>query len=76
MEPDSGSGSRVRERGGILQEQDESRALAEMRRRRARRHEPSGFGEELVGEGRAITRGRPRHAEVPMGSQRFGKDVP
>src|SRR5262249_45226750 len=62
---DHRSGLDVGERGGLVQEQDQPGALPQVGRGRASRCESSGLGEELIGEGRAIMRGRPGHETAP-----------
>jgi hypothetical protein len=65
MQVDAGGGFGVGERGMLVQEHDEVGALAQMGRRRASRDEPPGLSEEVIGEGRAIARGRARHETAP-----------
>jgi hypothetical protein len=65
MQVDAGGGIGVGERGVLVQEQDQVGALAEVGRRRAGRDEPPGLREEVIGEGRAIARGRARHETAP-----------
>src|SRR5262249_52431500 len=62
---DHRSGLDVGERGGLVQEQDQAGGLPQVGRGRASPRGASGLGEELIGEGRAIMRGRPGHEAAP-----------
>jgi hypothetical protein len=46
----------VGDRGVLVKEQDHSRPLPQVRGRRARRDQPSGLGEEIIGETRTMVR--------------------
>src|SRR5262249_5398163 len=62
---DHSSGLDVGERGGLVQEQDQAGALPQGGRGRASRCESSGLGQQRIGEGRRIMRGRPGHEAAP-----------
>ena len=54
--------------GGLVQQQDQLGALPQVGGRGAGGGESPRLGEELVGEGGAIARGRPRHEAAPWAS--------
>src|SRR4051812_19262861 len=58
-------GSHVGERGGFVKEQDQAGTLPEVRCCGASVEEASGFGEELLREGRARKGGRAGHETTP-----------
>jgi hypothetical protein len=71
-------GRHVGKRGGFVKEQDQTGTLPEVRRRSASKADAPGLGEELIGEGRAMTRWRARHETTPraIGRMAFSDDPP
>ena len=65
MQVDAGGGGDVGKGGVLVQEQDQVGPLAEVGRGRAGRDETPGLCQEIIGEGRAIARGRARHETAP-----------
>jgi hypothetical protein len=65
MEVDAGSGGDVGKGWMLVQEQDQGGPLAEVGCGRAGRDETPGLCQELMGESRAIARGRARHETAP-----------
>jgi hypothetical protein len=65
MKVDPGSGLHVGKQGEFAEKQDQAGALAEVRRCGASAEEASGFGEELIREGRAMKGRRARHETAP-----------
>jgi hypothetical protein len=61
MEVEAGGHFDVGKQRLVLQQQDQLRSLSQMRSRRARRHQPSCFADELVGKSRAIVGYGSRH---------------
>jgi hypothetical protein len=78
MEIETSGGSHVGERGEFVKEQDQACSLAEVRCGCASVEEPSGLGEELIREGRAIEWQRTRHEMTPRATGRmvFSDDTP
>ena len=78
MEIKAGYGCRVGKGGVFVKEQDQVRALSEMRRRGASEKEPPGLGEELSREARVIKRRRARHETTPntCGQRVFSDESP
>jgi len=50
----------------LAKEQDHPRPLPQVRRRRASRDQPSGLGEEIMGETRAMVWRWSGHVTVPL----------
>jgi hypothetical protein len=65
VEIDPGGGSGIGKRGGRMEEQDQSGALAEVRRGGPGEYQASGLGQEILGEDGAMTRQRSRHQTTP-----------
>jgi hypothetical protein len=78
MKVKAGRGRHVGNRGGFVKEQDQACPLSEVRGRGASVEEATGFGEELVREGRVIKWRRARHETTPrvIGRMGFGEDTP
>jgi hypothetical protein len=71
-------GRHVGKRRGFVKEQDQTCTLPEVRRRGASEADAPGLGEELIWEGRAMTRWRARHVTTPRAIDRmvFSDDPP
>ena len=69
MQVEPGTGFDVGKRGMIVQEQDQTRSLSEVRCRRASSHEPSRLGEKFFGETRAIVWQWSRHETALPGER-------
>ena len=65
MEVEASSGGGVGKRRQFVEQQGQAGALPEVGRGGASADEVSGLGEELLGEGRAMTWRRPRHERTP-----------
>lgn len=65
MEIEANGGGRIGQVGGFVKEQDQARALPEVRRRGAGEDESPGLGEELLGEVRVMEGRRARHETTP-----------
>ena len=78
MEIQASGGGRMGEGGGFAKEQDQARALPEVRRRGASEDESPGLGEELIGEVRVMEGRRARHETTPgaIGAVFFSDEAP
>jgi hypothetical protein len=65
VEIEPSGGGRMGEGGGFVKEQDQARALPEVRRRGASEDESPGLGEELIGEVRMMEGRRAWHETTP-----------
>jgi len=65
VEIEVSGGGRIGEGGGFVKEQDQARALPQVRRRGASEDESPGLGEELIGEVRVREGRRARHETAP-----------
>jgi hypothetical protein len=78
MEIQASGGGRIGKGRGFVEEQDQARALPEVRRRGASANESPGLGQELIGEVRVMEGRRARHETTPgaIGGMVFSDEAP